>query len=113
MRVQLHSLQGAEHLNGRKGKILGLDADSGRLAVQLQLAVNGEGHSIKAKEANLLALPTRPQTAKALQELVGTAGDCCRVTIPTRQTFGIRAGQNGAPSHRQVVRAPLSGVCEC
>jgi hypothetical protein len=74
-RVQLYSLQGVAHLNGRTGHILGLDTESGRLAVELELAQKGDGHSIKAKEANLFALTARPKTAETLQELVDLAGD--------------------------------------
>jgi hypothetical protein len=63
--------------------VIGLDADSGRLAVEMELTKKGEQHSFMAKESNLLALPARPRTAAALQELVDMAGDGCRVSIPT------------------------------
>jgi hypothetical protein len=63
--------------------VIGLDADSGRLAVEMELTKKGEQHSFMAKETNLLALPARPRTAAALQELVDMAGDGCRVSIPT------------------------------
>ena len=48
----------------------------------------GEAHSIKAKAANLLAIPARPRTALALQELVDMAGEGCRVSIPTGRFVG-------------------------
>jgi len=90
-RVQLHSLQQAAHLNGRTAHLISLDAESGRWAVELELARKGEGHVVKVMGANLLVTTSRPPTAEALQELVDTADDGCRVTIPTAKYYPSRA----------------------
>jgi hypothetical protein len=68
--------------------VLSLDEASGRLAVELELAHKGESHGIKAKEANVRALPARQRTAAALQELVDLAEDGSRVSIPSGRFVG-------------------------
>ena len=81
-RVELHGLQSATHLNGRTAHVLGLNTDSGRLTVELILALPGEAHLQKVKEGNLLAVVPMPRTAAAVQEVLAGADAGCRVSIP-------------------------------
>ena len=81
-RVELHGLQSAVHLNGRTAHVIGLDKDTGRLTVDLTLALPGEASFQKVKESNLRALPSLPRTEEAVVELLDAATAGSRVSIP-------------------------------
>ena len=89
-RVQLSGLESAAHLNGRTAHVLQLvESASGiRHAVQLELARKGEAPSLKAKPANLQAMPALPRTAAELQKLVDAAEEGGVVSMPAGQFVG-------------------------
>ena len=81
-RVELHGLQSAVHLNGRAAHVLGLNADSGRLTVELMLAQEEEAYMQRVKETNIRALDPLPRTADALAAVLASARAGARVSIP-------------------------------